>query len=45
MKKILLGTSALCAVAIAGPAFAQTANEPVKLGIGGYFNCISYDLI
>src|SRR5437588_10215563 len=38
MKKILLGTSALCAVAIAGPAFAQTANEPVKLGIGGYFN-------
>jgi outer membrane protein OmpU len=38
MKKILLGTSALCAVAMAGPAFAQTANEPVKLGIGGYFN-------
>src|SRR5260221_7173392 len=38
MKKILLGTSALCAVAVAGPAFAQTANEPVKLGIGGYFN-------
>jgi outer membrane protein OmpU len=38
MKKILLGSSALCAVAIAGPAFAQTANEPVKLGIGGYFN-------
>jgi outer membrane protein OmpU len=38
MKTFLLGTSALCAVAIAGPAFAQTANEPVKLGIGGYFN-------
>lgn len=38
MKKILLGTSALCAVAMAGPAFAQSANEPVKLGIGGYFN-------
>jgi outer membrane protein OmpU len=38
MKKILLGTSALCAVAMAGPAFAQSANEPVKLGIGGYWN-------
>jgi outer membrane protein OmpU len=38
MKKILLGTSALCALAIAGPAGAQTTNEPVKLGIGGYFN-------
>jgi outer membrane protein OmpU len=38
MKKILLSTSTLCAVAVAGPAFAQTANEPVKLGIGGYFN-------
>jgi predicted porin len=38
MKTFLLGTSALCAVAMAGPAFAQTANEPVKLGIGGYFN-------
>src|SRR5882672_8600807 len=38
MKRILLGTSALCAVAVAGPAFAQTANEPVKLGIGGYWN-------
>jgi len=38
MKKILLGTSALCALAIAGPAGAQTMNEPVKLGIGGYFN-------
>src|SRR5437879_10926433 len=40
MKQILLGTSALCAVAAAaaGPAFAQSANEPVKLGIGGYWN-------
>ena len=38
MKRILLGTSALCAVAVAGPAFAQTANEPVKLGIGGFWN-------
>jgi outer membrane protein OmpU len=38
MKKILLSTSALCAVAVAGPAFAQSANEPVKLGIGGYWN-------
>ena len=38
MKKILLGTSALCAVAMAGPAFAQSANEPVKLGLGGFWN-------
>jgi outer membrane protein OmpU len=38
MKKILLSTSTLYAVAIAAPAFAQTTNEPVKLGIGGYFN-------
>ena len=38
MKKILLGTSALCALAIAGPAGAQTMNEPIKLGFGGYFN-------
>jgi len=38
MRKILLGTSALCAVAAAGPAFAQSASEPVKLGFGGYWN-------
>jgi len=38
MKQILLGTSALCVVAVAGPAFAQSANEPVKLGLGGYWN-------
>src|SRR6201986_2433289 len=38
MKKILLGTSALCAVAAAGPALAQSASEPVKLGFGGYWN-------
>ena len=45
MKKILLGTSALCAVAVAGPAFAQSANEPVKLGIGGYFNSGYGDIV
>ena len=38
MKKILLGTSALCAVVAAGPAFAQSASQPVKLGFGGYWN-------
>jgi outer membrane protein OmpU len=38
MKKILLGTSALCAVATAGPALAQSASEPIKLGLGGYWN-------
>jgi outer membrane protein OmpU len=38
MKRILLGTSALCAVVAAGPAFAQSASEPVKLGFGGYWN-------
>jgi predicted porin len=38
MRKILLGTSALCAVAAAGPALAQSASEPIKLGLGGYWN-------
>jgi outer membrane protein OmpU len=38
MKRILLGTSALCAVAATGPALAQSASEPVKLGLGGYWN-------
>src|SRR5216683_2320335 len=37
-KKLLLGTSALCAVAMAAAAQAQTANEPIKLGIGGYMH-------
>jgi len=45
MKRILLGTSALCAVAVAGPAFAQTANEPVKLGLGGYWNSSYGDIV
>src|SRR5260221_14468435 len=45
MKKILLGTSALCAVAAAGPAFAQAANEPVKLGIGGFFHAAYGDIV
>ena len=45
MRKILLGTSALCAVAMAGPAFAQSANEPVKLGIGGYWNSAYGDMV
>src|SRR6267154_6348111 len=39
MKKILLGTSALCAVAAfdAGPVRADDANQPIKLGMGGYY--------
>jgi outer membrane protein OmpU len=45
MKRILLGSSALCAVALAGPAFAQTANEPVKLGLGGYWNSAYGDIV
>jgi outer membrane protein OmpU len=45
MKRILLGTSALCAVAAAGPAFAQAANEPVKLGLGGYWNSAYGDIV
>ena len=38
MKKALFGTTALVAasVAVATPAIA--ANEPVKLGLGGYYN-------
>jgi len=45
MKRILLGTSALCAVAVAGPTFAQSANEPIKLGIGGYWNSAYGDIL
>jgi len=45
MRRILLGTSALCAVAVAGPALAQSASEPVKLGFGGYWNSAYGDLI
>ena len=45
MRKILLGTSALCAVAVAGPALAQSASEPVKLGFGGYWNSSYGDLV
>ena len=44
MKKVLLGTSALCAIA-AGPAFAQSASQPVQLGLGGYWNSSYGDLV
>src|SRR5207302_9235587 len=39
MKKILLGTSALCAVAAfdAGPVRADDENQPIKLGMGGFY--------
>src|SRR5260221_398751 len=45
MKRILLGSSALCAMALAGPAFAQSANEPVKLGLGCYWNSAYGDIV
>jgi outer membrane protein OmpU len=38
MKRILLGTTALCAIAGAMPALAQSTSEPIKLGFGGYWN-------
>jgi outer membrane protein OmpU len=39
VKRFLLGTTALAAVgAFAGAANAQSANEPIKLGLGGYWN-------
>ncbi len=38
MKRILLSTSALCVAAASGPALAQSASEPIKLGFGGYWN-------
>jgi outer membrane protein OmpU len=44
MKRFLLGTSALCAVAT-GPALAQSASEPVKLGFGGYWNSSYGDIV
>src|SRR5258708_31385727 len=45
MNKFLLRTSGFCAVAAAGPAFAQAANEPVKLGIGGFFHAAYGDIV
>src|SRR5580698_2987941 len=45
MRKILLGTSALCAVAAAGPALAQSASQPVQLGFGGYWNSAYGDMV
>src|ERR1051326_5824437 len=38
MKKFLLGTTAFVAVAaLGGGAYAQSASEPIKLGLGGYW--------
>jgi outer membrane protein OmpU len=38
MKKFLLGTTAVvAATAFGGAAFAQSASEPIKLGLGGYW--------
>ena len=38
MKKFLLGTTAVvAATAFSGVAFAQSASEPIKLGLGGYW--------
>src|ERR1700722_10851921 len=45
MRRILLGTSALCAVVAAGPALAQSASQPVKLGLGGFWNGGYGDLV
>jgi outer membrane protein OmpU len=42
MKKVLLGTSALCAVAFAGPA---SAADPIKLTIGGYWKAGYGDIV
>jgi predicted porin len=38
MKKYLLGTTAVvAATAFGGAAYAQSASEPIKLGLGGYW--------
>src|SRR5438128_2170339 len=38
MKKFLLGTTAVvAATAFGGAAYAQSASEPLKLGLGGYW--------
>jgi hypothetical protein len=38
MKKYLMGTTAvIAATAFGGGAFAQSASEPIKLGLGGYW--------
>ena len=38
MKKALFGTTALVAASVAVATPAMAANEPVKLGLGGYYN-------
>ena len=45
MRRLLLGTSALCAGSPAGPALAQSASQPVKLGLGGFWNGGYGDLV
>src|SRR5579871_4862702 len=38
MKRYLLGTTAVvAATAFGGAAFAQSASEPIKMGLGGYW--------
>ena len=46
MKKFLLGTTAVVAVtAFGGAAYAQSASEPIKLGLGGYWRGAAGDQI
>src|SRR5713101_5124018 len=46
MKRILMGTTALCAVAAfgSGPALAD-GNEPLKLTTGGFFHAAYGDIV
>lgn len=44
MRKLLLGTSAICVLGAAGPALAQTSGEPIKLRLGGYLRSAYGDI-
>jgi outer membrane protein OmpU len=44
VRRLLLGTTAICALGAAAPAFAQTSGDPIKLRLGGYIRSAYGDI-
>jgi outer membrane protein OmpU len=44
VRKLLLGTTAICAIGAAAPALAQTSGDPIKLQLGGYLRSAYGDI-
>jgi outer membrane protein OmpU len=44
VRKLLLGTTAICALGAAAPALAQTSGDPIKLRLGGYLRSAYGDI-